>query len=135
MNKVKYLPIITRDESCKLDINDICYVYRVNRKLQFETDYGVKYVYAKIDDIEKYLGSDFFRCMSGCIVNIARIIDMKRAVVYFDNGKSIRMGRETYIKVKQKFNAYMLQLAEQYENERKEEEEEKSKKAQKIGDE
>ena len=108
MDNKRYLPVISRKESCKLAVSDICYVYRTNRKLQFETDLGVKTTYKKIADIEKNLGPEFYRCTSGCIVNLTRIGDMKEGIVYFDDGKTIKLGKESFLRLKQKFNAYLL---------------------------
>ena len=108
MKDVRYLPIITRTESCKLNVHDICYVYRCGRKLQFVTDNNVINAYGKMDDIEKILGDDFFRCMSGCIVNMSRITDMKRRNVYFDNDRLLELSRDPFIRLKQRFNAYLI---------------------------
>ena len=114
MKDVRYLPIITRTESCKLNVHDICYVYRSGRKLQFVTDNDVINTYGKMDDIEKLLGDDFCRCMSGCIVNMSRIIDMKHRNVYFDNDKLLELSRDPYILLKQRFNAYLIGTFGQY---------------------
>lgn len=125
MSKKKYLPIISRKESCKLAVSDICYVYRTNRKMQFETDLGVKTTYKKIADIEKNLGPEFYKCTSGCIVNLTRIVDMRDGIVYFDDGKTIKLGKESFLRLKQKFNAYILGLiSSDDENEESEDNEE-----------
>ena len=108
MKKKKYLAIITRGESCKLDVHDICYIYRRGRKLLFITDRNLLCTYSKMDDIEKKVGDDFCRCMSGCMVNMSRIIDMKHRSVYFDNDKLLELSRDPYIRLKQRFNAYLI---------------------------
>ena len=110
MDEVKYLPIINKSDSWKLELSDICYINRMNRKLAFETDSGTVETYEKIDDVLKYLGPEFFRCMSGCIVNISRIKRIKKSYVYFDNGKCFRLSRDPYIRLKQRFNAYLRNL-------------------------
>lgn len=108
--KRKYIPIITRKESRKLAIDEICYIYRSNRKLMFETDSGLIHSYDKIDEIEQYLGPNFYRCMAGCIVNLARIKDMKDLTVIFDNDKIYKPGKESYQRIKRKYNAYLVRL-------------------------
>ena len=110
MKKVRYLPIINRNDSCKILVSDICYISRISRKLEFETGEGRYQTYGKMDEIEEYLGPEFFRCMSGCIVNISRIKRIRRATVYFDNGISLKVGRDAYIKLKQRYNAYLRHL-------------------------
>ena len=115
MDKVKYLPIINRSDSCKLAVSDICYISRNHRKLQFDTDRGLLHTYAKMDDIEELLGPGFCRCMSGCIVNLAKVRELKDMTVYFETGESLRLGRDAYIKLKQRYNAYLLGLIPKHE--------------------
>ena len=66
MKKYKFIPLIIRGESCKIALDEICYIYRSTRKLMFETDGGLKHTYDKLDDIEPFLSPEFFRCMVGC---------------------------------------------------------------------
>ena len=110
MDKVKYLPIINRSDSCKLKVNDICFVTRDNKKLVFGTEDGVKRTYGKMDQLEEYLEGDFVRCMSGCIINLAKVREVKDGTIRFDNGDTLKLGREGYVRVKQKFNAYLMGL-------------------------
>ena len=110
MSKVKYLPIINRSDSMKLSVADICYICRSNRKLGFETDGGTVWTYGKMDEYVRYLGPEFFRCMSGFVVNMSRIKRIKKGVVYFDNGLFFRLSRDPCIRLKQKFNAYLRNL-------------------------
>lgn len=110
MSNVRYLPVISRNESCKLRESDICYIIRDRRRLNFETVLGEMHSYGSMDDLEGMLGPDFYRCMSGCIINITRIKDMKDDAVLFENGKYCKMGRDTYRKVKQKFNTYLFRI-------------------------
>ena len=110
MGNSKYLAIINKSDSIKLAVSDICYIARNSRKLEFETEKGTVETYEKMDHIEDCLGPKFYRCMSGCIVNMSRIIGIKQSCIYFDNGKSFRVGRDTYARVKQRFNAYLMGL-------------------------
>ncbi len=110
MKKYKFIPLIIRGESCKIALDEICYIYRSTRKLMFETDGGLKHTYDKLDDIEPFLSPEFFRCMVGCSINLSRIYDMKDLIVFFDNGKIFRPGKETYLKIKRKYNEYLLHL-------------------------
>ncbi len=106
----RYIPLISRNESFKLDADEICYVFRINRKLQFFTDSGIRSTYGKIDVAAAYLGPDFFRCTTGCLINLSRIRAVSGQVVYFDNGLTISPGKDTYLKIKKMFNAYLLNL-------------------------
>lgn len=115
MKKVKYLPIINRSDSCKVKVSDICFVTRENRRLLFATEDGIKKTYGKMDSIEELLDGDFVRCMSGCIINLARVKEVRDMVVYFDNGDTLKLGREGYVRVKQRFNAYLRDLLPQEE--------------------
>ena len=119
--EIKYFPIINRSDSCKIKVSDICYITREDRKLLFDTEYGLKTTYGKIKTVEQYLGPDFVRCMSGCIVNLSRVREVKDMVIYFDNGETLELGREGYVRLKQKFNAYLRKISpwETAENEEK----------------
>ena len=113
MKKVKYLPIINRSESCRVEVSDICYITRDSRKLIFGTEDGTKMTYAKISTVEEYLGPDFVQCMAGCIINLAKVKDMKDFIVYFDNGETLELSRDAFLKAKQKYNAYLRNLLPQ----------------------
>lgn len=110
MSNTKFYPIINKNESYKLELKDICFIYRANRILRFDTMHGVIHTYDKIDNVEKYLGPEFYRCLSGCIVNVTKIKKMKKLIVYFEAGESLKLGKEAFLRVKQRFNAYMLGL-------------------------
>ena len=110
-NEIKYFPIINRSDSCKVKVSDICYITRDDRKLLFDTEHGLKTTYGKISTVERYLGPDFVRCMSGCIVNLSKVRETKDMVVYFDNGKELKLGRTGYVHLKQKFNTYLRKMA------------------------
>lgn len=104
-----FIPIITREESYKLPVDEICYIYRFNRKLMFETDSGLKHSYDKIDVIAGLLGPNFYRCMAGCIVNLARIEIIRDGSVKFDNGTIYNPGKAAYRKIKRMYNNYLVQ--------------------------
>lgn len=110
MKKIKYLPIINRSESCRVKVSDICFISRDNRKLFFGTEDGTKMTYAKISSFEEFLGPEFVRCMSGCIINLAKVKDMKDLTVYFDNGETMELSRDSFLRAKQKYNAYLRKL-------------------------
>lgn len=110
MGKTEYLPIINKSDSLKLKVSDICMIYKDNRKLKFDTDQGEKQMYGKLDKVEKYLGPEFVRCMSGRLINMDRVTELRDLTVYFDNGQSVRLGKDAYLKIKQRFNAYLCDL-------------------------
>ena len=110
MKEVKYLPIINQSDSCKVKVSDICYITRENRKLLFDTENGLKVTYGDIGTLEDYLGPDFLRCMSGCIINLAKVQEIKDGIVYFEDGSTLTLGRAGYLRAKQKFNAYLRAL-------------------------
>ena len=110
MSKVKYLAVINKSESYRLEVSDISYISRNSRRIIFNTDDGVIKTYSKMDQIEDVLGPEFARCMSSCIINMTKIKELKDNTVYFQNGEKLKLGRDTYIRLKQKYNAYLLGL-------------------------
>lgn len=111
MGKANYLPVINRTGSYKLDISDIRLIIRERRKIRFDTRKGAISTYDDMDNIASYLDENtFVRCMNSCIVNLDRVACMYDMSIFFDDGTSFRVGRDNFIKVKQKYNSYLLRL-------------------------
>ena len=107
-----YIPIISRDVSKKLKISDIYYIERIGRKLVFVTENEKYGMYEKVERIEKYLGENFFHCLVGLIVNLDKIEKLENFKITFDNKQEISLARDSYVKLKQIFNSYILKFRE-----------------------
>lgn len=62
-------------------------VHMKNTQLEF---------YAKMDDLEQELGSQFFRCHRGYLVNLSAVKNYETGSIQLKNGESILMAKQKY---------------------------------------
>lgn len=109
VQKMNYLPIITRNMSAKIDVELIKYIVRENRKLLILTgeknqDYSV---YRKIEDVVPYLNDDFAFATDGMLINFKWVRSMRDGRIDFWDGGRIDLGRDSFIRTRQRFNQYL----------------------------
>ena len=103
----KYLPVITKQYSRKVEIKDIIYIEQHQRRLVIVTDDETFVYYESMDDIMHYLDKEFYRVMKKLTVNMDRIVLIKEQCLLFDSGQCLYLGKENYIKAKQRFTSYL----------------------------
>lgn len=86
----RYIPVITKHYSCRVDIDDIIYIQQQQKKLAIVTDDEIYSYYEKIENVLDYLDKRFFRVMKKLVVNLDKISMVKNSRFI------LRMGR-TYI--------------------------------------
>ena len=96
--------------SCKVDVEDIIYIQQQQKKLAIVTDDEIYFYYEKLENILCYLDNRFFRVMKKLTVNLDKISMVKEQKIRFQNGDDIYLGRDNYIKIKQKYTAYIRGL-------------------------
>ena len=104
----KYIPIINKDEICKVYIEDILLIEQELRKTIIYTEEDKFWCYGKIDEFLKFLDNRFFRCHQSCIINMNKVIRMKDQTIFFENGFKIMMGKEKFKYTKQNFALYVI---------------------------
>lgn len=105
--KGDYIPVITRDKSIRVKVSDVVMIERANRKLKVITDNSEYEIYEKIDKVRDMLDDRFYPCLSGCIINMDKVSSMEKMTINFDGGRKIIIGRDSYIRTRQAFNARM----------------------------
>ncbi|MCL2437352.1 MAG: LytTR family transcriptional regulator DNA-binding domain-containing protein [Clostridiales bacterium] len=108
MESEKYIPIINKEEICKVYIEDILLIEQDLRKTMIYTEENKLWRYGKIDELLRFLDDRFFRCHQSCIINMDKVIKMKEQTIFFKNGFKIVMGKEKFKSAKQKFAHYMI---------------------------
>jgi len=103
----RYIPIISGSHTAKVKVSDIVMVERNRRKLHVVTDAKEYEYYEKIENVELFLDGRFYPCLKGCYINFERVSHMEDQRIYFDNGRFFDLGRENYIKTKQKYRGYL----------------------------
>ena len=111
MNEEKYIPIICGKETAKVRVSDVVMVMKDKRKLRIVTDEKVYDFYERIEHVEPLLDSRFFCCLKGCYINLEKVISMTDQTIYFDNGFTFGLGRQNFIKTRQRYKLYLKKTA------------------------
>lgn len=106
----KYIPVITREYSRKIPVDDIIYLEQRQRKLAVITEEGTFCSYQRIENVEKLLDDGFYHTLKKLVVNLDKIIEAKDQTITFQDGTELMLGRESYIRTKQIYAAYLRNL-------------------------
>lgn len=106
----RYIPVITKHYSCKIKTDDIVYIQQQQKKLVIVTDDETYSYYEKIENVLECLDGKFFRIMKKLVVNLDKISMVKEQQVRFLNGEDIYLGKDNYVKTKQKYTAHLRGL-------------------------
>ncbi len=106
----EYIPVITKECSRKVRVDDIVYPEQRQRKVGIVTKETTYECYEKIANLEKQLDERFYHTLKKLVVNLEQISSMKDQNVVFQNGMVLMLGRESYIRTKQVYTAYLRKL-------------------------
>lgn len=84
------------DSRKKLFISEIQYVESRDRKAVFHTAGGIIETYAKMYDLENELGTSFFRCHRGYLVNLEKVTEYSSNSIQVLCGDSIMLAEKKY---------------------------------------
>lgn len=96
MRKNEQLFIRTRDRGITLDTKDILYVESRGKKVEIHTMKESLEIYGSMNELEIQLGSSFFRCHRGYLVNMAHIGEYDSESILLTDGKTVYMSKEKY---------------------------------------
>ncbi|MEG2528539.1 MAG: LytTR family transcriptional regulator DNA-binding domain-containing protein [Anaerovoracaceae bacterium] len=103
----RYIPVVTRSYSEKINIEDIFFIMQRSRKLVISTDNGVYEYNEKIDNVKDALDKRFCSCLKYFIINFDKVHSMSEQTIFFENGEHFYLGRESYIGTRQKYSRYI----------------------------
>ena len=63
--------------------------------------------YEKLENIKPLLDGRFYPCLKGCYINLEKVTSMSEQSIRFENGEVFNLGRENFIKAKQKYSCYL----------------------------
>lgn len=106
------IPIISRKISAKISLEDILTLKNDARKLNITTEDAQYHMCHGLKNIEDMLDERFVACKKGFYVNLDKIMNMQKDghMVNLTGGSSFGLGRDSYIRLNQKFNAYLRDL-------------------------
>lgn len=106
--KRQYIPIIRASEIVKVYFDEIAYIESELRKINYHTDERMYSVYAKLDDVAERLPESFYQCHKRCLINLEKVKRMSDNTIYFENGKSISIGQNNFIKAKRAYKVFLM---------------------------
>lgn len=111
MVEVKYVPVISRKETAKVSVSDIIMIERDKRKLHIVTDQKEYQIYERIENVAPLLDEGFYSCLKGFYINLSRVKSMADQQIIFDNGMIYSLGRDNFIRAKQRYALFLKQMA------------------------
>lgn len=105
-----YLPVITKQYSLKIKTENIVYIQQQQRRLAIVTDDETFMCYENMDNIMSCLDQEFYRVMKKLTVNLSKIKAAQEQCLIFEGGQKLYLGKENYVRAKQKFAAYLRGL-------------------------
>jgi len=107
----KYIPVVTRKETTKVNIGEVLYIETELRIVNIHTNSRGYRFYGKLDDVMKYLNGNFYRCHKSCVINLEKIIRMEDGIFYFSGGVTLRVGQNNYRLSRNHYIKYLEQNA------------------------
>lgn len=87
------LRIRTGQQSFRIPAEHIVYAENDRKKIILHTDSEIIEYVATMRDLEKRLGSGFFRCHRGYLINLSRVCDHSTDMILMDNGDEVYLSR------------------------------------------
>lgn len=97
----------TKSHNLTLNQKDILYVENRGRKVEIHTTGKVIEIYAVMSELENQLGSGFYRCHRGYLVNMAHITEYDSDSISLNNGDSIYLAKERYSEFVKEYMRYL----------------------------
>ena len=89
---------MTGVQTCALPICDILYIESRVKKVAIYTIKAGEAIafYASMDELEQQLGTSFFRCHRGYLVNMAYIAEYNNNSITLNNGSIVYLAKKKY---------------------------------------
>ena len=105
--KNKRITIESRGAIYAVDMDDIFYLEQEGRKIAVHVSDGIHCFYGKLAEAVKALEGNFFKCHSGCAINMDKVTHIKGQYVFFSNKEYIILGRENSLRARHSFKEYI----------------------------
>ena len=103
----KNIFIKTRNRSFTINHDNILYIENRGKKVEIHTSNEIIETYASMNDLEKQLGGNFYRCHRGYLVNMAHIAEYENDSISLSNGENIFMAKERYNEFVKEYMRYL----------------------------
>lgn len=92
----RQLFIKTREKNITLNVNDILYLENEMRKIVAHTKRETITFYGVMSEMEKSVGTGFYRCHRGYLVNMAYVSEYDTDSILLSNGEKIYLSKNRY---------------------------------------
>ncbi len=92
----RYILVRNSGTRQKVYIKDIYYIESANKKVIIHTKAGVLDSYGKMDELEKMMGSCFYRCHRCYLVNMEKIVSYNADTIKVANGDKLILAQKKY---------------------------------------
>jgi len=110
----RYIPMITRGRVSRIPLDEIIYIMKVHRKVRIVTREQQYEYYERLENLMQYLDSRFYTCLKGTVINLDKVERMEERPeerrIYFLNGEYLLIGRDNFIRTKQRYAAWLKNL-------------------------
>ena len=103
----KNIFIKNRNRSFTINWDNILYIENRGKKVEIHTGNEIIETYASMNDLEKQLGGNFYRCHRGYLVNMAHIAEYENDSISLSNGENIFMAKERYNEFVKEYMRYL----------------------------
>ena len=90
-----------------LPVSEIIYICCDYRKAEIHTKKGTIQVYCTREELDAYLDERFIYCLKSLIINMEKVSYMSECCIALENGDILPLGRNSYIKARQRFAVYI----------------------------
>lgn len=103
----EYFYVITKQGTTKLNMKEILYFEKERRLVHVYTRNGLTRYYGSFKSLIDILGSEFYRCHAGFIVNLSKIEKMERYCIHLEGEIHIPVSQRKYPKTKESYINYI----------------------------
>ena len=105
-NEENFILIKIQNRQKKIALKDILYLESDNKKVAFHTTKEIFEAQGKMEDFEKILGENFYRCHRCYIVNFSKIASYRQNEIELINGDKISLAYKKYSSFVKAYLAY-----------------------------
>ena len=103
----EYIPVVTKKEISRVFTEDILYIEKNLRIVNIYTYGRIYSFYGKLNGISAYLGENFYKCHSSCIINLNKISRIEDGTFFFEGGVTLRIGQNNYQHTRKRYSKFL----------------------------
>ncbi|MGI6731383.1 MAG: LytR/AlgR family response regulator transcription factor [Anaerovoracaceae bacterium] len=102
-----YIPVKTKQGTYKVFTKDILLIEKDLRRVRIYTHKHNYCFYSKMDYVFPFLGKNFHKCHSSCIINLDKVTKMEDGVIHLEGDKWVMLGQRSYQNTRKSYGQYL----------------------------